>query len=377
MMAEQNGKLKIAILALTFPPYVGGTEIATYNIATHLAKLGHSVDVITSFEKGVPQNYKENGFWVHRIKYLNTKYIGMVSFWLKSLFVLRNANPDIIFAQDLLMSVSGWLFRLLYRRPYIVCGQGSDVFLSKKNERMLYKMTLKNANAVVALSNQMKNEMNNIYPRNIFVIPNGIDPGIYSGISKSDMRKKFNIPADTSILICVARLDPVKGISYLLQSLPNIVRQFDKTKLIIIGGGQIREELESLAISLGLGRYVEFIGEVAYELVPEYLAMADVFVLPSLSEGLPVSVLEAMASGLPVVSTKVGGLPAIIIDNWNGFLVEPGNPRLLSEKIIFLMHNKDIYNEIKKNNILAASNYSWDHIVKELESLMKSSLQQN
>ena len=132
---------------------------------------------------------------------------------------------------------------------------------------------------------------------------------------------------DEKIIIFVGALRPVKGVRYLIEAMKVIIDENRTTKLFIIGDGVERESLERLVEKLGLGDHVNFIGKVPNERVPEYMIASDVFVLPSLSEGFPVTILEAMASGLPIVATNVGGLPEIIKENENGFLVKQKRER--------------------------------------------------
>jgi glycosyltransferase involved in cell wall biosynthesis len=115
--------------------------------------------------------------------------------------------------------------------------------------------------------------------------------------------------------------------------------------------------------------YVKFIGQVPNEQIPSLYDAADVLVLPSLSEGFPVTVLEAMASGLPIIATRVGGLPEVIEEGRNGFLVEPKNPKQIAEKILLLLENNKLRENISKNNIRKAMSYSWQNIVQQLEKV--------
>ena len=117
-----------------------------------------------------------------------------------------------------------------------------------------------------------------------------------------------------------------KGVKYLIETL-NIIKNKNKNiRLFIVGDGEEREYLEKLVKELTLEDYVRFIGKIPNERVLEYMVASDIFILPSLSEGFPVTFLEAMASGLPIITTNVRGLSEIIIDGENGFLVDPKSP---------------------------------------------------
>jgi len=110
-------------------------------------------------------------------------------------------------------------------------------------------------------------------------------------------------------------------------------------------------------------------GKVPNEKVPEYMAAADIFVLPSLSEGFPVVIVEAMASGLPIVATNITGLPEIVHDGENGFLVEPKNPAELAERILLLLQDDELRGRIAQNNKQRAKDYTWEKVIDRLEEV--------
>ena len=123
-----------------------------------------------------------------------------------------------------------------------------------------------------------------------------------------------------------------------------------------------------------MGGCIDFLGQIPNEKVPQYMAAADVFVSSSLYEGFPNVVLEAMVAGLPVIASKVGGLPEIIKDGENGFLVEPKNPELITEKVLLLLGDEELRKRISRNNRKKAKGYSWESVVERLEEVYRSLL---
>jgi len=151
-------------------------------------------------------------------------------------------------------------------------------------------------------------------------------------------RKELGLPPDGPIVGTVGRLVPIKGLEWLLKAAPRILAEFPEACFVIIGDGPMLGELRELTSQLGIGLQVVFGG--AREDVPECLAAFDLFVLPSLNEGMGRVLLEAMAVGCPVVATRVGGIPDIVADGTTGLLVPPRNDRALAEAILTLLRDR-------------------------------------
>lgn len=201
----------------------------------------------------------------------------------------------------------------------------------------------------------------------LIIIPNGIDLKDYTFNSKIDIHNDLNIPLDEKIIVFVGRLHPIKGLNYLIKALHLIKSKNYKLALLIIGRGSEQSKLKNLVNEYNLNTDVYFIGEVKNKEIPNYLSSCDIFVLPSLSEGFPIVILEAMASGLPIVATNVGGLPDIIEENLNGFLIEPRNPDEIANKIIFLLNNPYECKKIGLYNKEYVKKYQWDFVIDKLE----------
>jgi len=362
--------MKIAILTYNFPPkWLSGTEIATYNIAKYLAKRGHNVCVITSKDEELPEIEAKDGFQIYRTKFYNIKFLGCVIFWTNIIPILKKINPDIIHSQMIGMGVPALAAKKLFGKPYVVWGRGSDVYLSRKFEKLILKPVVKNADAVIALTEQMKGKIEEYYKRDAFVIPNGINLGEFDNLSKENLRIELRIGQDEKVIIYIGRLYPVKGVEYLIKAMNLIKNKEPNTKLILIGDGSEKEKLREMVKKLNLDDCVIFLPQVSNQNIPKYTVASDVFVLPSLSEGFPLTILEAMASGLPIVTTRICGLPEIIKEGENGFLVEPANPEQLAEKILFILENDESRAKISANNKESVKQYSWENIIDKLEKI--------
>jgi glycosyltransferase involved in cell wall biosynthesis len=363
--------MRIVFLVSLFPPkWLAGTEIATYNIAKHLARRGHEVHIITRHDEGLPKEALEEGFCIHRISIPKIKFVRL--YVLKELLLIKRLNPDIVHAQSIWRGLACVLAKKLFRIPYVVWGRGSDVYLPWRFKGPISKLVLNNANALIALTEHMKRKMCELLGRersDVFVIPNGIDLDHFDGHAKGITQNSLK-SRDEKVVLYVGRLEPVKGVKYLVKAM-KILRDggLRNVKLLIVGDGTERRLLEELVRKYDLEDCVVFAGKVPHNEIPAFMASADMFVLPSLSEGFPGVALEAMAMGLPVVATKVGGLPEIIKDGENGFLVEPRNPAEIAEKCALLLTDDELRARISRNNREKAKNYSWERVVEKLEEV--------
>jgi glycosyltransferase involved in cell wall biosynthesis len=137
-------------------------------------------------------------------------------------------------------------------------------------------------------------------------------------------------------------------------------------KLLVAGGGPIRSELEYLSQTLGIRKNVEFLGRIEHSRIPEIYARADVFVLPSISESFPNTLMEAMGMQLPIVATKVGAVPEIIEDSKEALLVSPGDEIALANGIERLLTNDELAKNLAKNaRELVTTKYSWESVAKK------------
>ena len=175
----------------------------------------------------------------------------------------------------------------------------------------------------------------------VVCIRNGIDfDGRPSQVDRNRIRRDLGVDTGTCLIGTVGRLTPVKGLSYLLQSIPILLRQRANVRLLIVGDGVIRKDLEVQAHDLGISETVVFLGH--REDTDELLQALDIFVLPSLNEGIPMALLEAMAASRAVVASRVGGIPEIVEDGVEGILVEPMDVTQLAESCGRLIESPEI-----------------------------------
>jgi len=219
------------------------------------------------------------------------------------------------------------------------------------------------------LTESMKNNAQNFYPREIFVLPNGIDFERYYNATQKELRNPLRKNPDEIILICVGRFQPEKGQKFLIEAMDIVRKTNTSIRLVLCGSGPEEGKIKNLVKNLNLEDRVFFMGTVPKDTIPEILKSADIFVLPSLSEGFPNVLLEAMASGLPIISTNVDGVNEIVKSGINGYIIPSGSSESIANAIIELCSEPGILKKIGENNIISAKRYRWDQIMDELEKI--------
>ena len=365
--------MKVAIIVNFFPPkWLAGTEIATYYIARHLTRRGHEVHVITSLDEGLPEESCEEGIRIHRLPRIRVRFVGVFAFWIDTIRTLQKIRPDIVHAQSLYVAIPALISKKILKIPYIVWGRGSDVYLPNRFTKLTSKTIMKNADSVLALTNEMKRVMQGIHDCEIIVVPNGIELKEYMIELPRQERRSHK-----KRVLFVGRLHPVKGVQYLLQAMKTVHEKIPDAKLTLVGDGEDREYLENLADCLGIRDCVNFVVKVPHEKVSDYMSHADVFVLPSLSESFGIVNLEAMARGLPIVATRVGGLPDVIEDGVNGYLVKAKEPSEIAEALLKLLLDEQLWETISKTNKQKINEYSWERVALALEKIYQGSIELN
>lgn len=210
--------------------------------------------------------------------------------------------------------------------------------------------------------------------KQIKVIDNGIDTDFFSPAGPGDkkqIRKTLGLPEDRCIVGCVAALRPVKNHKGLLAAFSKVIRIQKDCLLVLVGDGPLTEELKKMSENAGLDSHVIFVGQ--RDNVEHYLKAFDIFVLNSKTEGLSYAILEAMASGLPIVATDVGGNSQIIDNGENGILYEQGDEKKLSEALIDIIKNQERLSRMgamARKKVL--EKYSLDAMVRQYDLLYKA-----
>lgn len=266
----------------------------------------------------------------------------------------------------------------LFNVPLLVTIHGSDLFpLKNVLFKKLQHFVVKNADFITTNTEATKNELLGRFPEcrlKIKIIPMGVNSDFFRKL-------KVNKPAKylkNKLLLFVGRLSDQKGLQYLVDAMPRIVKEEPSAKLLVIGEGPYKAELEKQINRNKINDFVGFLGSLPSSEIVKYHNYADVFVLPSLAnktgtEALGLALMEAMSSGCAVIGTNIGGIPSLIKNRHNGILVPQKDSKEMAKAVIMLLKNKKKAETIGKN----ASNfirrkYSWDKIGMEFINIYKS-----
>jgi glycosyltransferase involved in cell wall biosynthesis len=232
------------------------------------------------------------------------------------------------------------------------------------------------ADAVIAVSAKIKDQavLEGIKGDLVVVIQNGIEAVSLAGINRLEVRKETGLTSREIFLISVGRLVYQKAHKVLVSAMPLIVSEFPHVKLGICGDGILRSELEAQILELGLAENIKLLGKSDH--VARYLSIADIFVLPSRWEGLPIALLEAMSAGLPVVTTAVEGVDEVIVDGEHGFLVEVEDVHGLALAILQLLRDPEMRRKMGSASQARLQNfYSIDRMAGRYLALMMEKLE--
>ncbi len=375
-MSEQAA-LRVLLLNYEFPPLGGGAGHASFNIARTLVRLGCQVDVVTSGVDGQPTVERIDGVQVYRVRSLRRgiQECGFRGAWS---YVAR-AQPVCrkLLAQhryDIVHYFFGLPTGMLAlctpgagRIPSVISLRGSDVpgydmgsrslRLAHGLLRPLTRRIWRSADAVIANSQGLRELAQPVLPgKPIGVIPNAIDGTVFS--PNGAVSHQGNGSAEVVRLLAVSRLIGRKGLDDLLRAVALL--KDDRLALTLQGWGRDGDRLQALAVSLGIDRQVTFAGFKQRHLLPAVYRAADLFVLPSHSESCAMALLEAMACGLPVVATRVGGTVELVKEGVNGHLVPPGSPKALAEALARLIGDPALRRTMGQRNAqLIRQSYTW------------------
>lgn len=236
-------------------------------------------------------------------------------------------------------------------------------------EAYVLPRTLKRVRAVVCSSRIVRDTFLRAYRNKSTTITSGVDTEFFAPAAKP--------PTDTLLFVgSLNKLDNHKGVNYLLEAMVEVVARQPKAKLLVAGTGTGMEYYKDMARRLGVAKQVHFLGPTYGKDIRKAYRGATMFVLPSTNESAPLTILEAMATGIPVVSTRVGGIPDLVDDRQTGYLVEPANVEQLAEKINYLLAHPAIAARMgRAGRKKAVADYTWEMQAAKTDAVLTRGLQ--
>lgn len=299
--------------------------------------------------------------------------------------LLSQNNYDLIFV--LQASQAGgavWLLKRagLIKQPVVLnLQEGRDFGKFNPIRSYFFKLIISSADLIVSISEHLKQVAirHGAIKSKIRIIPNGVDLNSFSHEFSygelSGLSDQLGIKPDEKVIITASRLTYKNGVDDLIKAVAILTKPNspDKYKLIIVGDGDDKKKLVELVRNLNIIDNVVFVGSVEHHRLPKYLRLADVFVRPSRSEGLGTAFLEAMAAGVPVIGTPVGGILDFLKDGETGLFCNVGNSKSIADKVELLFSDSKLQNHIIKEGYkMVVANYDWKKIAGDYQKVFNS-----
>lgn len=355
----------------------GGLQRLVVDISKGLDKSKYEVAVCVLREGGpLEEELLKEDIRIIKLPHSNNS-VDHLSFW-KLYKIFKEEKPDIIHTHNTQPFIEGGIAALLAGIPVKIHTDHGRQFPDKRRYMYAERIFSHFTNQIIAVSESLKDDISRyegIRPDKIMVIPNGIDGGKYNiKIDKNKKRRELDIDNKYNIILgFVGRLSPEKGLIYLVKAMEAIVKEFPNVLLLIVGEGVLLEELKRESIALGIERNIRFLGPRSD--INEILGILDIFVLPSLREGLPLVLLEAAVASLPIIATDVGGNNQVVKHGINGLLVKHGDAAPICDALRQLILNDKMRQGFgRKSYNLFINNFTIEKMISEYENIYQSCL---
>jgi len=380
---------RILIFSLVYyPRFIGGAEVAIKEITDRISNQEIQFDMITLRAQTGPSERIGN-VNVHRVgmswfdKNPNSSKLSSISkiFFiplaaLKAISLHRTEKYDAVW--PIMASYGGFaavLFRIMYPKvPMILTVQEGDNFERRQGIfHSLFKRIFTSATHIQAISQYLAEWARSFgATAPIDIIPNGVDCEKFiqpiSSVRKSKLRAEWEISDTDVVLVTASRLVHKNAVDTIIATMPLLPQNY---KLLILGTGADEHLLRNQVQSLALDGRVIFKGFISHDTLPEFLQASDIFIRPSRTEGLGNSFLEAMAAGIPVIATPVGGIPDFLTDGQTGLFCEVDNPQSIAQKVEKLIKDHESRDYIVTNaRNMVVQKYDWNSVAVKMKAVL-------
>ncbi|MBI2052707.1 MAG: glycosyltransferase family 4 protein [Candidatus Ryanbacteria bacterium] len=371
----------VFVFSTAYLPLVGGAELAIDHIARRIKNIRFLI-LTARFSRKFPVHEVRDNIEIIRLGVglpFDKWLLPFLGFWRGSQLI-RKRRPNLLWGMMISQgTLAGYFLKKKFPAlPFIVTLQEGDSPRHLKHARAglihyFWRVVLRAADDVTAISLYLKKLAGEAgYMQDVHIIPNGVEEKYFEEVGERELKKNLGFSQNEKIILSVSRLEEKNGLADLLRALAFLIPKYHPLKLLVVGEGSLREQLENLALKLHLGNSAIFLGKIPHENLLDYYQASDVFARPSLSEGLGTAFLEAMAAGVPVVATPVGGIADFLKDGETGIMVEPGNPESIKRGIEKILTNRAFADTIKVNaRKLVRENFLWIDIAKKMADLFQ------
>ena len=358
----------------------GGTEIQTLSLVKVLVAGGYEVTTVCYFEHTVKmvERYQQAGSKVVCLSLDGNRTAGI---WATITFlyyrlkkIVREMKPDVAHVQYISPgAIPIILLRFLGIKTVIATAHTTaDIYPSLRLLRFIQRHLLTVFTCITERAERSFFGTSQLYSPTTILARKGNHFTIYNNlpdyIQIAATPKQFG---QTMTLGVVSRLERIKGMDLVVPAFHLIHNKYIDTRLLVVGDGSLRRQMEQQVMDLGLSNVVEFVGQQPQEVLQSYYDKIDILLMPSRSEGFGLTALEGMARGCVVVAANVGGAPEVIKDEATGFLHIPGKTEDIAAKVNLLVSDKDLLTSISKNSINRASFFSGEYYCKNIISYYK------
>ena len=326
---------------------VGGTELNAVKTVERLDRARFEVEVACLRPDGpLRRRYEAAGIPVHEFPLTDFYGPRAIRHGLRFVRYLAARRVDIVHCHDFYSNIFGVFWARAARVPVIISSRRLWYDLPVLKLRAANRLAFQLSHCVLANSRSVGESLRDaqhVAPQRVAVIPNFIDEGAFAPLPQAvrdALLHELSIPAGSIVVGSVGRLIPVKDQASLVRATAQLKSRWPQLRVVLVGDGETRQALEALVRELGLEREVRFAGMRPNE--PNIQHLFDISVLPSLSEGFPNVIVEAMAAGVPVVATDVGGSRDAVREGETGFLVPPGDPGRLAAAVERLLEDPSL-----------------------------------
>ena len=355
-------KKTIVIFSCFYEPFMSGAELAVKEIVERLSERYYFIIITARLDKS-PKIEKRNGYEIRRVGW------GKISYIFAAVFAAKKIQTPVVHAvMESYAGIAIWLYKIFDgKAKTILTLQSGDLDMPEKQVKInqfIWKKIHTSPDKVIAISLALAARARGLGAKDVSIIPNGVD---FNEISKASAAEK--IPRR---IISVARLSAEKGLDYLISAFKDVKSEFPEAQLVLVGEGAERARLEKLAAESGLYGAVSFLGRLPHDEALAEIKRSEVFVLASLGEGMGIVLAEAQALGVPVIATRVGGIPDVVEDGATGILIQPSDPVAIAVAIRKLLRNPELEKQLSVDALGSVKKFDWSAIAGEYDKVYQA-----